>query len=142
MMINPATGAGLGSATIAEIEGFLKIKGDKRRELFKHWGLPSSRSTSWSELWFAMELDSFQPKKLWGDLQETLLGPGGVAAMLGYTVINMLVSEISPDMATSSRRRAQSALRSVMSGHHRTPENTELSTDIFDGFFPLNGWDP
>jgi len=75
-----------GYATAADIEAYLRVESDKRRELFKKWGLPNSRLIEWSEIWCAVGLDRFQPKKLWNELQAPLLDNQDVAAVLGCSV--------------------------------------------------------
>lgn len=75
-----------GTATIDELERFLRISGDKRRELFADWGLRSNCSTAWSEIWSAMGLEATQPRKLWADLQTPLLENKEVARIIGVSV--------------------------------------------------------
>ena len=275
MMKTSATEHYSGTATIEEIERYLRVKGDKRRELFAYWGLPSNRSMSWSELWSSMGLEPIQHKKLWGDLQAPLLDNKEVSQITGIsvgainawcnkeeypdnfpppirlgprkklwvsleilafeqpslylvqakkirrlsppqrrvqpatrslkidlnplppapeiekdssyfvqlanfpdgeriargnmfqttkeliseiisqgevsatrdmanmsTVIDMLEAEIEEGQSASSRRRAQSALRSLLGTYNLTPENTGLCIENFDRLFPLTGWNP
>lgn len=75
-----------GTATIEEIERYFGIKGDKRRDLFADWGLPSNAPTAWSEIWSAMGLEAKQPRKLWATLQAPLLNPKEVCQITGISV--------------------------------------------------------
>lgn len=95
MMKASATEHYSGTATIEEIEQYLRVKGDKRRELFAYWGLSSNRSMSWSELWSSMGLEPTQHKKLWGDLQIPLRDNKEVSQITGISVgaINALCNE-------------------------------------------------
>lgn len=86
MMKTSATEHYSGTATIEEIERYLRVKGDKRREIFAYWGLPSNRSMSWSELWSSMGLEPTQHKKLWGDLQTPLWDNKKVSQITGISV--------------------------------------------------------
>jgi predicted DNA-binding transcriptional regulator AlpA len=267
--LNPVT------ATTAELEKYLGIKCDKRRELFASWGFHCNRSTTWSEIWSAIGLKAEQPKTLWADLQMPLLDNKAVSEITGTSVgtinswckdgkypilfphpirlgprtklwiplevlgfvkpviyiaraqkirrasrtsiamirqvpaskidleplpkttlskkiassfdksanlteaeqlarnrmlqtteeliakltrkkettassetatmnrvIEMLTSEIDCGLPPSSRRRAQCALRSLLSAYDHTPDTFELSIDQFDRTFPRTGWNP
>lgn len=57
-------------------------------------------------------------------------------------VIEMLEAEIEAGHPASSRRRAQCALRSLLSARKLTPDTVELSIDKFDCLFPRTGWNP
>ena len=52
----------------------------------------------------------------------------------------MLDREMEAGAAASPRRLAKTALRSLLRTKGQRPENTELSLDLFDAWFPLNGW--
>ncbi|OWY06301.1 hypothetical protein [Thioclava sp. IC9] len=55
-------------------------------------------------------------------------------------VLDMLDREMADGAASSPRALAKTALRSLLGTRGKRPENTELSLDIFDAWFPLNGW--
>lgn len=55
-------------------------------------------------------------------------------------VIQMLDAEIQAGEARSPRTRTKSAIRSLLGVKGRSPENTELSLDLFDAWFPIDGW--
>lgn len=74
-----------GTASIEEIERYFGIKGDKRRDLFAGWSLPSNCPTAWSEIWSAMGLEATQPRKLWADLQVPLLNTKEVSQTTGIS---------------------------------------------------------
>ena len=50
---------------MSEIESYLRVKEDKRRELLKSWGLSARQTVAWSELWSAIGLDPHQEESLW-----------------------------------------------------------------------------
>ncbi|WP_138924245.1 helix-turn-helix transcriptional regulator [Sulfitobacter sp. BSw21498] len=55
-------------------------------------------------------------------------------------VIEVLEAEIEAGHPTSSRRRAQCALRSLLRARKLAPETVELNIDNFDRLFPRAGW--
>lgn len=75
-----------GYATMSEIESFLRVKEDKRRELLKSWGLSGRQTVAWSEVWSAIALDPDQDESLWEALKAPLLLPSDAAAMVGISV--------------------------------------------------------
>lgn len=75
-----------GITTTVELERYLGIKGDKRRELLAFWGFQSSSTITWAEIWSAMGLEATQPRKLWADLQIPLLDIKEVSQITGTSV--------------------------------------------------------
>ena len=54
----------------------------------------------------------------------------------------LLDMEIAEGKSEASRKRTQSALRSLLNIKSLTPRNAGLDLEWFDLHFPLNGWDP
>lgn len=71
---------------MSEIDSFLRVKEDKRRELLRSWGLSGRQTLAWSELWSAIGLDPHQDESLWNALKLPLLLPPDVAPMVGISV--------------------------------------------------------
>lgn len=75
-----------GITTTVELERYLGIKGDKRRELLAFWRFQSSSTITWAEIWSAIGLEATQPRKLWADLQIPLLDNKEVSQITGISV--------------------------------------------------------
>ncbi|WP_099828260.1 hypothetical protein [Oceaniglobus indicus] len=71
---------------MSEIESFLRVKEDKRRELLRSWGLSGRQTIAWSEVWSAIGLDLHQDESLWNALKLPLLLPPDVVLMVGKSV--------------------------------------------------------
>lgn len=75
-----------GIATTQEIEVYLGVKGDKRRELFLIWGVLNHRKVLWSEIWSSIGLDAIQYEDLWQDLKMPLWNSKEVTELTGISV--------------------------------------------------------
>ncbi|MBW4986081.1 hypothetical protein KZZ07_26515 [Mameliella sp. CS4] len=71
---------------MSEIESFLRVKEDKRRDLLKSWGLNGRQTVAWSKLWSVIGLDPDQDESLWEALKAPLLLPSDAAPMVGISV--------------------------------------------------------